>query len=127
MIAKWTKALRSKKYKQGTQYLSKQNKYCCLGVLYDLFGAEWVQCPYEEEAWMAKEELDRINNIEEDEKAWQMLESCGILPPKFMQEIGLDDCTADRLACMNDDGTSFAKIADWIESNLSPNDSKKNQ
>lgn len=33
----WCAALRSKKYKQGKRYLRKKNRYCCLGVLTDLY------------------------------------------------------------------------------------------
>lgn len=35
-MEKWVKALRSGKYEQGKSYLKKDNKYCCLGVLYDV-------------------------------------------------------------------------------------------
>lgn len=35
-IDKWLEALRSKKYKQGTSYLCKNDKYCPLGVLTEL-------------------------------------------------------------------------------------------
>ena len=34
---KWVKALRSGKYEQGTKYLCYSGKYCCLGVLDDIF------------------------------------------------------------------------------------------
>jgi hypothetical protein len=34
---KWIKALRSGKYKQGTNYLCKDGEYCCLGVLDEIF------------------------------------------------------------------------------------------
>jgi len=45
-IAKiWVEALRSGKYKQGKEFLLANNKYCCLGVLCDLYlkhiGNEW--------------------------------------------------------------------------------------
>lgn len=33
VMKKWVKALRSGKYKQGTDYLKNDGKYCCLGVL----------------------------------------------------------------------------------------------
>jgi hypothetical protein len=33
----WTAALRSGEYEQGTGALNKDGKYCCLGVLCDLF------------------------------------------------------------------------------------------
>ena len=34
--AKWIKALRSNKYEQGYKCLSRNNQYCCLGVLCEL-------------------------------------------------------------------------------------------
>jgi hypothetical protein len=34
--AQWTKALRSRKYKQGREALQKDGKFCCLGVLCEL-------------------------------------------------------------------------------------------
>ncbi len=33
----WTEALRSGEYKQGSGFLRKENNFCCLGVLTDLF------------------------------------------------------------------------------------------
>jgi hypothetical protein len=34
--AQWVAALRSGEYKQGTNYLRKEDRFCCLGVLCDL-------------------------------------------------------------------------------------------
>lgn len=36
----WVKALKSGEYKQGTDFLKNGNKYCCLGVLCDLYRKE---------------------------------------------------------------------------------------
>lgn len=49
--ARWIKALRSGEYKQGTGKLkSKQNDFCCLGVLCDLHsketGEDWIDNLY---------------------------------------------------------------------------------
>ena len=38
--AKWLKALRSGKYKQGQDYLYADGKMCCLGVACDLYAEE---------------------------------------------------------------------------------------
>jgi len=47
---KWVKALRSGEYKQGREYLRKDDKYCCLGVLCDIYSkaknTKWVQRHY---------------------------------------------------------------------------------
>lgn len=41
----WVDALRSGKYVQGRDFLNKDNKFCCLGVLCDIvkedFGLQW--------------------------------------------------------------------------------------
>ena len=34
---RWLEALKSGKYQQGTEYLSKNGEFCCLGVLCDLY------------------------------------------------------------------------------------------
>lgn len=38
--AKWVEALRSGEYRQGTMYLRREGKHCCLGVLCELAGLE---------------------------------------------------------------------------------------
>lgn len=44
--AEWVAALRSGKYEQGTSFLNRDNKFCCLGVLCDLIkdevGGQWI-------------------------------------------------------------------------------------
>jgi hypothetical protein len=37
---KWAEALRSGEYEQGTRVLNKYGKFCCLGVLCDLYQKE---------------------------------------------------------------------------------------
>lgn len=37
---RWVAALRSGKYKQGKDWLRRDDEYCCLGVLCDLYAAE---------------------------------------------------------------------------------------
>lgn len=37
---KWIEALESGKYEQGSMYLNKDNKFCCLGIACELFDAE---------------------------------------------------------------------------------------
>ncbi len=38
LAMKWVEALRSGKYQQGRQYLNKDGKFCCLGVLCEIEG-----------------------------------------------------------------------------------------
>lgn len=97
---KWVAALRSGDFKQGRDqlYNSLTNTYCCLGVLAE------------------------INN--------QL--KCGLFKAKdyhignpislFRQEASasyyLDEGDQDSLMEMNDSGTDFKAIADWIENNI---------
>ena len=44
IATKWIKAMRSKKYKQATGALKRENGYCCLGVLCDISKqGEWEE------------------------------------------------------------------------------------
>lgn len=106
----WLKALRSGDYKQGRQALrigdGKASKYCCLGVLCDLG---------EKKAWE-----DLYYNGEygySSGKGMQNL-SQGYINESLAKKMTLDPIVAYDLAQMNDDGKSFAQIADWIEENL---------
>lgn len=42
MAKRWTDALRSGEYEQGKDWLRKGDRFCCLGVLCDVVGVEWV-------------------------------------------------------------------------------------
>ena len=104
---KWLAALRSGKYKQGRGALrSKNNEYCCLGVLCDIHS--------------------RDNNIEWNDNKLDDLKSyleyrLG-LPPKVCQwaeidEIGeyLSKKKPRSLAQQNDLGKTFKQIANIIQ------------
>ena len=92
----WVEALRSGKYQQGRDRLRTNDEYCCLGVLCDL----------------------------KDPSAWRDLTYYGayfhgddlMFPGEQLS--GLDHEIESRLSRMNDNGKSFAEIADWIEANI---------
>ena len=94
--AKWLAALRSGKYKQATRTLREpdSNNYCCLGVLCALAGMKW------------KKDITGY-----------YLHSQTLTPPP-VKKAGLGVYEAGELAKMNDQGKSFAEIADYIEANL---------
>ncbi len=102
--ASWLKALRSKKYEQCVGSLREdKTHFCCLGVLCDLY----------------------------DPLAWKILfdfESDGeyhfglhwIVPPRHVIDWAFDDegnnlFVFNAIANMNDRGSSFEEIADYIE------------
>ena len=109
----WVAALRSGEYEQGTSWLRREKngteQFCCLGVLCDLV---------EPGQWRSGDGAGCWRN-----GSGKDADSC--LPrPSVQERFGLDKkvdrtgsstTVADELACMNDDGISFADIAKWIE------------
>ena len=100
---KWVKALRSGQYDQATGKLCVNGTaFCCLGVLCDIQGAYWDEDEFR--TWRPILPSGRVA-----EKA--------VLPPRAYSA-GLTAEQTDVLIEMNDEGESFKKIADWIETNL---------
>jgi len=109
---KWVEALRSGNYKQGhCQLRSTDNKYCCLGVLCDLYtqatGAQWIR---------------------KDRAEYQIHFDSKILSPSVREWSGmqsttgryenLDTCDKTDLTVDNDYGKTFQEIADIIEKHM---------
>jgi hypothetical protein len=114
-IQEWTNALRSGNYKQGKNYLrNATDEFCCLGVLCDLADpSKWERTTSDERhevyAWGAEASTQLIHN-EDLELA-----------------IGLNGMVSntwgsftiqDVLAQHNDNGATFAEIADMIDAGL---------
>lgn len=111
---KWLEALRSDKYEQGRSHLrTADNRFCCLGVLCDVIDPT---------RWTARRG-----------SSWLYMDREGFVPIDVATKTGMrssllgalgDDDTSDTDACqfhlsaMNDNGSSFAEIADWIEKKL---------
>lgn len=92
---KWVEALRSGEYKQGTGWLRKNDKFCCLGVLAAVNGDPLA---------LGADTLHRSRRGSASKYGyWENL-------------IESEDEVA--LVNMNDQGDSFAEIADYIEANL---------
>ncbi len=104
---KWVSALRSGDYQQTQERLRKEDGFCCLGVLCDLYIKE--------------------NNVE-----WQHNEVDGYfyekhfaaLPPSVVEWSGIADSNPyvnggiGTLSGLNDRGSTFNVIADVIEEHL---------
>jgi hypothetical protein len=100
VMKKWVKALRSGKYKQGEGCLKNGNEYCCLGVLSAI-------SPY-------KNNFTKMCDVSGDKNL--------VLPQPIQNWSGMEsdngkiDGIADsNLVGINDNGTSFKEIADFIE------------
>lgn len=100
---KWLTALRSGKYQQtdGVLRSFKDIKdgeaFCCLGVLADIQGATWA-------------------DYEPTLNGRRAAIADGLLAP--FAAAGIWKSTQRHLADMNDDGLSFAEIADYVERRL---------
>ena len=101
----WLNALRSGDYQQGRKYLRQCDQYCCLGVLCDLYskaaGLEWE--PLEGNA-------DQVQS---------MLNHETTLPFKVQEWAGIPGKPNPlELAAYNDNGATFAELANMIEEYL---------
>lgn len=92
---KWVKALRSGEYPQGEGFLFMNGAYCCLGVLNVCSG-------------ISTEDIQgiAIGNTE------ALLFPNGDYPKDRVSDPIM------KLMEMNDSGSTFPEIADWIEKNL---------
>lgn len=103
--SKWIEALRSGNYRQADGVLrgswgGGKFEYCCLGVLCVVAGAAWKN---------GAPELDEV--------IWQNTDE-ELLNNDARALVGLSEETEGTLASMNDSGTTFPEIADYIEKNL---------
>lgn len=99
---KWVEALRSGKYEQGRRQLRRDNEFCCLGVLCDLIDpAKWIS---------SGGAGFRYRGIDHNAMSFP--------PNEVTRNVGLPRDLENQVAGMNDDGNSFAEIADYIEANI---------
>ena len=109
---RWVEALRSGRYEQARGVLRKQIDdqgrvgYCCLGVLCDLYVGLGVG------HW-------GVSNYDGSVSFRTEGGSASIYPPaEAAVHAGLDNHDMQDLAFMNDEGATFAEIANKIESEL---------
>lgn len=121
---KWIGALRGGQYQQGTGQLKgyrtdhydedenhvlEDPEYCCLGLLAEVAGLPVES--YSGEAFLGD---------------CNPLDTCGLGsekgdpsdPDYSSEDPGTHTTIQRKLAAMNDNGKSFAEIADWIEANI---------
>jgi len=106
---RWLKALRSDDYQQTHGYLCRYRKgvpsFCCLGVLAVVQGEK-------PERLVDRQILDEVG-------LQTLLQPNSIMWGKIENHLGIEPISLQQLlATKNDDGKSFAQIADWIEANL---------
>jgi hypothetical protein len=97
-----------------------KSAFCCLGVATNiaiekgLIDVAWDQ---EWEVWKTPQDGEWVQgSAQYSDKC--TLDTMGLPPKAVADVIGLSAATCSRLASLNDDGESFAAIADWIEEHL---------
>lgn len=100
---RWVDALRSGKYKQCAGKLHDGEGFCCIGVLADIQGCEWVQkdCCIDPDLWCSS-----FNEA--------LVPASGAIPYDDADLLGTK--VRYTLIDMNDAGKSFDEIADYIDS-----------
>lgn len=105
--ARWLKALRSGRYRQGQKQLRTENGFCCLGVLCDLARRSGVA------DWNNDGHFDgEYAYLPESVVEWAGLNT---QDPKVIQR---KDLPKKLLSTLNDSGKSFKQIALYIEKSL---------
>jgi hypothetical protein len=116
---KWIEALRSGSYSQTKQQLKKENSFCCLGVLCDLYLKENNQ------DWVTQGN-DTGAIVHDEEEYCMPLIEVTVLPEKVYTWAGLDEENPEveyaeqimPISDVNDLGRSFKEIASIIEHQL---------
>jgi hypothetical protein len=111
----WCKRLRSGKWIQTQEALHREYKgehsYCCLGVFCDVMGEKWNVSAIDSEF---EEKLYAIRYNED-----ASLPYTTVLTEDLNNLINGDyGHYTSELIKMNDNGSTFAEIADWIEENI---------
>jgi hypothetical protein len=129
--AKWVAALRSGEYAQTRGYLHRaRSGYCCLGVLCEIAVAEGViekgDYPYadDDEVHYGPEGEGSTTGLPDEVQVWAQIEGEDPLVrrPEYARVneylVGTGRGGETTLAALNDQGISFAQIADVIEEQL---------
>lgn len=95
----WVDALRSGDYKQGKNCLRFENRFCCLGVLCDIYTKTNVNKQWDHNYAL----MDTTKFLPQEVKTWAEFPN------------GITQHTLSRL---NDEGISFLAIADKTELEL---------
>ena len=125
--ARWVAALRSGEFEQGKEYLNRDGRMCCLGVLCELAVQDGVISKVGEGELPYLPYVDYGQGDEEtlppEVAAWAGLTGNGSQNPVIDPAgiTGLAWLNTERnpsLAELNDGGTPFGKIADVIDAQL---------
>jgi hypothetical protein len=129
--AEWAKALRSGDYEQGQDYLCRDGKFCCLGVLCEIRGLPKEVIPgsaQPDNIYYGFEGLVSGGSRSVQQSVIPWAAQSTILEDLNLHQVVEDDVGDKRplhthLICMNDEGKTFNEIADYIEGVVAGNES----
>ena len=114
---KWTWALRSGDYKQGSGYLRAGEGFCCLGVACDIQQGRGAWKTLAGDMEIYETECNSTSYPDMDDlpvDIWNALQQQSPVPSSVEGTCSVMNYLAD----MNDGGKDFDTIAAWIEENL---------
>ena len=119
----WIEKLRSGEYSQGKNELhSFDNKFCCLGVLCDIYlkehNQDWI--PFDNSfdgGYYLLSEDENDFGIQDEILTEEVAEWAELNDKSPLVKIGVDTIQ-ERLTVLNDQGYSFSEIADFIQNSL---------
>ena len=107
----WVAALESGEYEQGKNYLHSGTRFCCLGVLTDLY----IKAHPEQGGWTPRDSGTEVTTFFFGPDR----EDYSVLPIVVRDWAGLDAASPliedEHLTDTNDNGASFVKIAHLIK------------
>lgn len=119
---RWVTALRSDKFDQGTDNLCKDGRFCCLGVLCELYMDEFDLADEFSEPALVKDKHGEEREVvyyggaddllPNEVQEWAGMQTHNGTIVQVQDKIWDNDTS---LAELNDDGMSFKDIADIIE------------
>lgn len=110
----WIAALRSGQYQQGQMRLRNSDGFCCLGVLCDL------EVKLGGGTWEMRTAIDGFSSWVFNSSNGFEVDAHTYLPASLKDCIYLPRDSEGTLAGMNDEGRTFAQIADYIEAEVMP-------
>ena len=115
---KWIAALRSGEYKQGKGYLRKGDRFCCLGVLCDLYRQE-MNDPVWDRTGLATQNPARFSEPFAELPSAAVCDWAG-LKGDFRNDpvVKAASYGSVTLSDQNDQGYDFTTIADLIQASL---------
>ncbi len=111
----WIDTLRSDKFTQGIGALKRNiiTRHCCLGVLCEIYKDKTDKGQWE----YLEVGGGRFRFVLDEEKSYTTL------PPSIRDWLGISTIEESRLISMNDTGTTFKGIADYLEKKYLQNES----